>query len=231
MWFFLTHLWFKCSSIDTIIQRSWNYVTKYVKDNRGNYRLGVSACLRSRKCTRSFYSKWIKHICKEFMCNWWKLFKCEASWALKGLMSCALRRGHAPLISRPTSRHELSRGSAITLSVHPRAHNLWLWGGFSATCGVRPPPSGNRSLAQPLHKWPEKVAESGWWEMNVPGKQEPELNKRTARLLVRTSVSRPACLSSFQTLAWPFVGIVHMHVCYLFKRRLNFSIAEDLNYF
>lgn len=147
-------------------------------------------------------------------------------------MSRALKRGHAQLISRPTSRHELSRhelsrGSAVAPSVRPSVRVLRDMPGPPASVGEP------ESRFQLLHKWPEKVSQSGRWEMDVAGKQQPELEQRTARLLVRTSVSRPAYLSPFHTLARPFAGIVHVHVCYLFKRRFHFTqlCTEGLNYF
>lgn len=136
------------------------------------------------------------------MCNLWKLFKFEARLGAEGVnvprVETRTRAADKPPNITPRAQPPRAQPPRVCRhSVHPSARSQSLAGRRFLRDMRRPPASvwEPESRLQLLHKRPEKVAESGWWEMNVPGKQQPERNQRTAGLLLPTSVSRTACLS------------------------------------
>lgn len=188
----------------------------------------------SRKSTNSkilrlLESNWVNvHLAAHIKAFRWNLVRTGEVWsALSGERVNVLRfdagalkrRTDARLMSRQSELSRAGRAAGPPSLLCPHAPNLWLRGAFPAACRVRPPPSLAASrCVNDLRKW-----QSAWWEMNVAGKQQPELNERPASLLVPTSVSRPACLRSFGTLTRFFMRILHVHLPPTFYKRLFYS--------
>lgn len=101
----------------------------------------------------------------------------------------------SPFLIRPCSGQKLFQKAAFLR--HGVSDRLCRWTGRRWTrLAVR--------LSQSLRKWLEKLSsksadgeKAALWEMNVTGKQQPELIERPASLLVPTSASNPAHFGPF----------------------------------